>query len=168
MAGRKVPHLSWEGPAFEHDCRTKTINQRYGIATKSEPEKPMNTPSRRTLLANAPAVAVATLAGGAVTKALSAEPDPVFAAIGAHKAAMAAHTAAFNTKDEDAEDDALETVLTCQPTTQAGIIALLEHMSAPSEDGTVLAFAFRADEDSPVYQAAVDLPAMIAEALRSM
>jgi len=163
-----VPHLSWEGPAFEHDCRTKTINQRYGIATKSEPEKPMNTPSRRTLLANAPAVAVAALAGGAVTKALSAEADPVFAAIEAHKAAMAAHTAAFNTKDEDAEDDALEKVLTCQPTTQAGIIALLEHMSAPSEDGTVLAFAFRADEDSPVYQAAVDLPAMIAEALRSM
>ena len=112
----------------------------------------MNAPSRRTLLANAPAVAVAALAGGAVTKALSAEADPVFAAIEAHKAAMAAHTA----------------VLTCQPTTQAGIIALLEHMSAPSEDGTVLAFAFRADEDSPVYQAAVDLPAMIAEALRSM
>jgi hypothetical protein len=125
----------------------------------------MNTPSRRALLANAPAVAVATLAGGA-TKALSAEPDPVFAAIEAHKAAMAARAAAFNI--EDAEDDALEAVLTCQPKTQAGIIALLEHMSAPSEDGTVLAFAFRADEDSPLYQAAVDLPAMIAEALRSM
>ena len=74
----------------------------------------MNTPSRRTLLANAPAVAVAALAGGAVTKALPAEPDPVFAAIEAHKAAMAAHTAAFNTKDEDAADDALETVLTSQ------------------------------------------------------
>ena len=62
----------------------------------------------------------------------------------------------------------MEKVFTCQPTTQAGIIALLEHMSAPSEDGTVPAFGFRADEDSPVYQAAVDLPAMIAEALRSM
>jgi len=68
----------------------------------------------------------------------------------------------------DAEDDALEAVLTCQPTTQAGIIALLEHMSAPSKDGTVLAFAFGADEDSPVYQAAADLPAMIAETLRSL
>jgi hypothetical protein len=128
----------------------------------------MNTPSRRTLLANAPAVAVATFAGGAVTKALAAELDPVFAAIEAHNAAMGAHTAVLNTKDEDAEDDALEAVLTCQPTTQAGIIALLEHMSAPSEDGTVLSFAFRADEDSPVYQAAVDLPVMIAEALRSL
>ena len=155
-------------PAFEHDCRTKTINQRYGIATKSEREKPMNTPSRRTLLANAPAVAVAALAGGAVTKALSAEPDPVFAAIEAHKAAMAANTAVFNTEDEDAVDDALEAVLTCQPTTTAGIIALLEHMSAPSKDGTVLAFAFGADEDSPIYQAAADLPAMIAETLRSL
>jgi hypothetical protein len=41
-------------------------------------------------------------------------------------------------------------------------------MSAPSEDGTVLAFAFGADEDSPVYQAAADLPAMIAETLRSL
>ena len=60
----------------------------------------MNTPSRRTLLANVPAIAMAALAGGAVTKALSAEPDPVFAAIEAHKAAMAAHTAAFNTEDE--------------------------------------------------------------------
>jgi hypothetical protein len=97
-----------------------------------------------------------------------AEPDPVFAAIEAHKAAMAANTAALNTKDEDAEDAALEAVLTCQPTTQDGIIALLEHMSAPSEDGTVLAFAFGPDEDSPVYQAAADLPAMIAETLRSL
>jgi hypothetical protein len=32
----------------------------------------------------------------------------------------------------------------------------------------MLAFAFRADEDSPVYQAAVDLPIMIAETLRSL
>jgi len=132
----------------------------------------MSTPSRRTLLANTPAVAVAALAGGTITKALSVEPDPVFAAIQAHKAAIVAHTAAVDTGDEDAstdaEDAALEAVLTCQPTTQDGIIALLEHMSAPSEDGTVLAFAFGADEDSPVYQAAADLPAMIAETLRSL
>ena len=125
----------------------------------------MSTPSRRTLLANTPAVAVAALAGGTITKALSVEPDPVFAAIEAHKAAIVAHTAAVDTGDEDA---ALVAVLTCQPTTQDGTIALLEHMSAPSEDGTVLAFAFGADEDSPVYQAAVDLPAMIAETLRSL
>jgi hypothetical protein len=50
---------------LDRDGRTKTINKRYGIVTKSEPEMPMNTPSRRTLLANAPAVAVAALAGGA-------------------------------------------------------------------------------------------------------
>jgi hypothetical protein len=41
-------------------------------------------------------------------------------------------------------------------------------MSAPFKDGTMLAFAFRADEDSPVYQAAVNLPIMIAETLRSL
>jgi hypothetical protein len=99
----------------------------------------MNTPSRRTLLANAPAVSVATLAGGAVTKALSAEPDPVFGAIEAHKAAMAANTAALNAKDEDAEDAALRQY---SPASQQRKMA--------SEDGTVLAFAFGADEDSPV------------------
>jgi len=33
---------------LDRDGRTKTINKRYGIVTKSEPEMPMNTPSRRT------------------------------------------------------------------------------------------------------------------------
>jgi hypothetical protein len=148
-----------------------------------EPEKPMpnNTPSRRTLLADAPAIAAAALAAGTATSglatALAGDPatDPVFAAIQTHETAMAAHIAAFDdTEDEDAisktsdaEADALEAALTCRPTTHEGAIALLEHMSAPFEDSTVLAFAFGAGEGSPLHQAAGNLPAMIAETLRS-
>ena len=132
----------------------------------------MSAPSRRTLLATAPVVAVAALASRTVPKALSVEPDPVFAAIEAHKAAIVAHTAAVDTGDEDAstdaEDAALEAVLTCQPTTQDGIIALLEHMASPFKDSTPLAFAFGAGEGSSLHQAACDLPAMIAETLHSL
>ena len=101
--------------------------------------------------------------------------DRVLAAIEAHKAAMAALIAALDTGDEDAssktgdaENDALEAVLTCQPTTQDGIIALLEHMASPFKDSTPLAFAFGAGEGSSLHQATCDLPAMIAETLRSL
>ena len=59
---------------------------------------------------------------------------------------MVAHRMALDTKTRDAEGDALEAVLACQPTTRDGAIALLEHMSAPYEDGTVLSFAFWASE----------------------
>ena len=135
----------------------------------------MSAPSRRTLLATAPVVAVAALANRTFPKALSVEPDPVLAAIEAHKAAMAALIAALDTGDADAssengdaENDALEAVLTCQPTTQDGIIALLEHMASPFKDSTPLAFAFGAGEGSSLHQAACDLPAMIAETLHSL
>jgi hypothetical protein len=99
---------------------------------------PNNTPSRRTLLADAPAIAAAALAAGTATSglatALAGDPatDPVFAAIQRHETAMAAHIAAFDdTEDEDAisktsdaEADALEAALTCRPTTHEGAIAL--------------------------------------------
>jgi hypothetical protein len=86
-----------------------------------------------------------------------------------------AHIAAFDdTEDEDAisktsdaEADALEAALTCRPTTKEGAIALLEHISTPFEDSTVLAFAFGAGEGSRLHRAAGNLPAMIAETLRS-
>jgi predicted hotdog family 3-hydroxylacyl-ACP dehydratase len=168
--------------------QTDEPNLQNGIMPKSdrvlEPEKPMsnNTPSRRTLLADAPAIAAAAaLAAGTATSgpatALAGHPatDPVFAAIETHKTAIAAYVAAFDdTEDEDAinktsdaEADALEAALTCRPTTHEGAIALLEHLSTPFEDSTVLAFAFGAGEGSSLHQAAGNLPALVAETLRS-
>ena len=133
-----------------------------------EPEKPMpnNTPSRRTLLADASTIAAAALAAGTATSGLAT-------ALGIKL--PFAHIAAFDdTEDEDAisktsdaEADALEAALTCRPTTKEGAIALLEHISTPFEDSTVLAFAFGAGEGSRLHRAAGNLPAMIAETLRS-
>src|SRR5262249_50771652 len=112
----------------------------------------------------------------AIAEAKAGEADPVFAAIEAHKAAMAAHTAALDDWDDDDsteacydEWDAMADVLTCGPTTREGAIALREHAAA-TWDGevTILEWAFQAGEGDPTHQAACDLPGMIAETLRSL
>jgi hypothetical protein len=78
----------------------------------SQAEKPDNTnPSRRALLAGAPTVAAAALAGGtivdavAISGAKASTPDPIFAAIEAHKTAERAFSEIL------AEQSALERLL---------------------------------------------------------
>ena len=114
----------------------------------------MNTvQSRRALLAGAPAAAAAALAGGTLANAVATgmakagEVDPVFAAIAEHVAATKAHVAACSisgwlvdgTRDWETENavteaamerahDAWFALVTAQPTTVAGVAALLEHV----------------------------------------
>jgi hypothetical protein len=111
--------------------------------------------SRRRLLASVPAVAaagvpsVATALGGL---AAGATIDPIFGLIAAQRETMRALSAAFRKQSDmeeadsdegwnegkvdvdDAHDrdcDALVVVLTTQPTTLAGVAALLEHCGLP-------------------------------------
>jgi hypothetical protein len=110
-------------------------------------------PSRRALLAGAPAVAAAALAAGgavnivAVAMARPSGVDPIFAVIAEHRAIMRAWRDAFDmeemtehgTPEREAacaaidaecerEETAMHAVLTAQPTTIAGVVALLEHV----------------------------------------
>jgi hypothetical protein len=118
----------------------------------SQAERP-NTPipSRRALLAGAPAVAAAALAAGGIANTLAiagaAMPqDPIFAVIHEHRAHMKARADAMDAEDmadSDAEyEAALEAMntasaafeasigkaLTVQPMTIAGVAALLDHV----------------------------------------
>jgi hypothetical protein len=114
-------------------------------------------PSRRALLAGAPAVAAAALAAGGAVNILAmgtARPssvDPIFALIEQHREAILAFGPAIDEGDTmmlaanwtSAERDvfvkaasrreleALKVVLTTPPTTLAGVVALLEHLGQP-------------------------------------
>jgi hypothetical protein len=113
-------------------------------------ERPTTTPSRRALLAGAPAAAAAALAGGTVANAVAigmakaAEVDPIFAILGEHRAATKAYVEASlisgNLVDYTPEWEAayavtktaikrdhaaIYAVLTSQPTSLAGVVALL-------------------------------------------
>lgn len=63
-------------------------------------ERPTTIPTRRALLAGTPAAAAAALAAGtavsglAIARATPSEPDPIFAAIAEHRAAVKAYIAA--------------------------------------------------------------------------
>jgi hypothetical protein len=157
-------------------------------------------PSRRALLAGAPAVAAAALAGGTVTNALviaeakAAEVDPIFAVIAEHHAIMAGwrdalrrenefwHTPAGDAAGEEASDacgrekEHLLRVLTVQPTTLAGVVALLDHVGQEeflnSEEGdeseeTVLSSWCDNDGD-PLQEAAKSFPSRLAATMRSI
>jgi hypothetical protein len=92
-----------------------------------------------------------------------ADTDPIFAKIEAHRAAVAAWTAAGDisakmenkddpgyeaaerlaSKESGREMKALRALLRCRPTTLSGVIALLDHLGQPQllcekSDGTVL------------------------------
>ncbi len=111
------------------------------------------TPPRRALLAGAPAVAAAALAGGTVINALAiaeakaCTADPIFAVIAEHQAALKAYLAASHVDGglmdhspeweiarpvtlaaEARERLALEAVFATAPTTLAGVAALLAHV----------------------------------------
>jgi hypothetical protein len=132
------------------------------------------TTTRRAFLASAPAVAAtlvtpaaaAALSGLAPGAAAPSEVDPIFAAIAAHRAACLAFQKAsqedigvghYNKATEDAstaamahEGKVLAALLACQPTTLAGVAALLDHLNRPEfliegrpgTGNTVLAGAF--------------------------
>jgi hypothetical protein len=113
-------------------------------------------PTRRALLAGAPAIAAAALAGGTVANAVAigmakaADVDPIFALIAEHQAALEAYLAASATDGnlvdhtpawiaaravtESAtarEELAHKAVFTTNPTTVAGVAALLGHVAQP-------------------------------------
>jgi hypothetical protein len=107
--------------------------------------------------------------------------DPVFALIARHRAALKAYcdaceAGAEETKSQnDGADDHLVALLTARPTTVAGAVALLDHVShAPfldrypmdEDDTTMLADAL--DGNDVLKGAAERFPATIAAALRDM
>jgi hypothetical protein len=123
--------------------------------------------SRRALLAGAPVAVAAALAGSTVTNANAGEVDPIFAAIEAHRTAVLAVNAAddvtckmrgsgpdwdaasqASSEANDDEMDALRDVLSCPPTTIAGVLALLDHLGQPQflrdtrDPATVLSGAY--------------------------
>jgi hypothetical protein len=159
--------------------------------------------SRRALLAGAPAVAAAALAGGTVANALAiaeakaAEVDPIFAAIAEHRARMRAWADAMEADDMAETDEAFEAatdamdatseafeasigpVLTVQPTTIAGVAALLEHVGQEEFLGmsrggdrdhyeTVLTTWLNTDSDDPKKRIAQDFPLRLGETLRGL
>jgi hypothetical protein len=148
--------------------------------------------TRRAVLAGVP-LAAATLTP-AVAAALSglatsgADPDPIFAAIAEHRAACRAWQEAsrkdgaegrYNKVTEDAsngamahEGEVLTVLLACQPTTLAGVAALLEHLNQPeflieyekNQTGeTVLSGAFGCNDGNPL-----QFPGSLAATVRSL
>jgi hypothetical protein len=112
--------------------------------------------------------------------AATSEPDPIFAVIAEHQTAIEAHVRAVEEYDEDTpsevyqrSDDALWELLTVQPTTLAGIAALLHHVgqdqwldlddSDVEGNETVLSAAH---SDFP--QAAQEFPVCLAEIMRAI
>jgi hypothetical protein len=101
-------------------------------------------PSRRTVLAGAPAVAAAALAGGTAVNALAiaeakAEVDPIFAAIQSERKAFAVYRATAEVAEDVVTEHvhteackawwaSQETLMTTQPTSLAGLHALLDHV----------------------------------------
>jgi hypothetical protein len=160
--------------------------------------------SRRAILTAAPAaVAGALLAAGTVANAAvlgiarTDEVDPIFAVIAEHRTAVEEYNRAVMVSgamrgygpNKDARydaahaatnealyrtEDALWDVLTAQPTTLAGIVALLAHVGLPEflteapefENETVLSTCTNADEE--MKQAAQDFPALLAETMRDI
>jgi hypothetical protein len=143
-------------------------------------------PSRRAVLAGAPAATAAALAAGTVVNGLamavaaSSAPDPIFAAIAAYRAAAQAYCAACNADAEDDEDlvhetgdahvDALEELLACRPTTLPGVVALLDLLAEPDyghdPEDAILAGAI--GWDGEIKAAAMKLPAVLAETIRAL
>jgi hypothetical protein len=167
--------------------------------TTSAPTAPPLPLSRRAVLAAAPAVAAGTLAAGTAVNAVAVamtratEVDPIFAVLAEHRAAMKAYLPASELSGR-LEDDtpewnaawavtqaaierehaSLHAVLTTDPTTLAGAVALLEHVGgdnflgeAPEDYGTSL-LAAQAPGEGPLAEAADRFPARLAVALRNI
>ena len=85
--------------------------------------------TRRELIQRSPTpLAVAAVAVPATvvsTVASATEPDPIFAAIEAHKAAMAEYVRLMNIKSYEPVEEAQTALLSTRPTTLAGAAAVL-------------------------------------------
>jgi hypothetical protein len=159
-------------------------------------------PTRRALLAGAPAAAAAALAAGtavnglAVAVAASSAPDPIFAVIAKHRATIEAEHQAVIIVGEmidsgpnkdprsdaaksalaaarDRDQDARWEVLTVQPTTLAGVAALLDHVGQGqflgfegADDETILSIDILNDQECPLKRAAQGFPIHLAETIR--
>jgi hypothetical protein len=155
--------------------------------------------SRRALLAGVPAVA-ALAAGTTVTglaAGLAASFDPIFAVIAEHRTALEEYLRAvmvsgamishgpdkdpnYDSADNetrgasDWEQDALYDVLTTQPTSLAGVVALLAHVALPEflreepefENETIL--SAWTNSTGKLKQASLDFPARLAETMRGL
>jgi hypothetical protein len=164
----------------------------------------MNTiQSRRALLAGAPVAAAADLAGGTTVSGLAAglaTPScigPIFAVIAEHRTALEEYYWAvrvsgamvsygpnkdpnYDSADSETRDalrreqGALWDVLTIQPTTLAGAVALLAHVGLPEflreepgfENETILSAC--TNSTGKLKYAAQDFPARLAETMRGL
>jgi hypothetical protein len=142
------------------------------------------------------------LAGGtvvntlAIAEAKAAEADPILAVIAEHHAIMAEWTDALRAEHEaddaseaeaanDAADDAchrerahLLKVLTVQPTTLAGVVALLEHVGQDEFLGTssggdetlgkTVLTGLNTDHDDPRKRIVQDFPLRLAATMRAL
>jgi hypothetical protein len=163
--------------------------------SKAENANIMSRLTRRTALAGLSAAAAAGVAalpaGGA---AAPIEPDPIFAVIAEHRAAVEAlvrslhlsgrllgpeFDAAQVLTDEASThaDGYLRQVLTVQPTTLVGAVALLAHVGLPEfldrsefkgEDETILSAPIHGDDECPFKIAAKDFPTRLAETMRGL
>jgi hypothetical protein len=155
--------------------------------------------SRRALLAGVPAVAA--LAAGTTVQGLAAglaaSFDPIFAVIAEHRTALEEYLRAvmvsgamishgpdkdpnYDSADNETRDassreqEALRDVLTLQPTTLAGIVALLAHVALPEflreepefENETIL--SAWTNSTGKLKQASLDFPARLAETMRGL
>jgi hypothetical protein len=142
----------------------------------------MTTTTRRAVLAAAPAVAAGTLAAGAVAVAVTraTEVDPIFAVIRAHQADLEAMVHACDSGRGDEADFVtpdrwLLQVLTTQPTTIAGVAALLAHVGQPEnlhdepdpEDRESILSGVR-EANPELRDAGREFPKMVAAALRAI
>jgi hypothetical protein len=106
--------------------------------------------NRRTILAGAAAAAVA------IPAPALALPDPAFAAIAARKATVAAlkafpdrgNDAALNALD-DADGDAIRTMLSTPPTTLRGMRALVRYVTECELGGDNILATFMSDDYDP-------------------
>jgi hypothetical protein len=160
--------------------------------------------SRRAILtAASAAAAAAALAGGAggISDAIAmpgtADVDPIFAVIAEHRTALEEYLRAvmvsgamishgpdkdpnYDSADNetrgasDWEQDALYDVLTTQPTSLAGVVALLAHVALPEflreepefENETIL--SAWTNSTGKLKQASLDFPARLAETMRGL
>lgn len=147
-------------------------------------------PSRRALLAGAPAAAAAALAAGgavnivATATARPSSVDPIFAVIAEHRAAHEQHEAACEQEEHEPDDDkAMEAIdvaheramaaewalFTTAPTTVAGVAALLAYVATEStaDDQTILLYG-TGWSDEELVTAVKAFPAHVAAALRNI
>jgi hypothetical protein len=146
-------------------------------------------PSRRALLAGAPAVAAAALAAGTAANGLAmavASPsgdDPILALIAKHRAAILAWSREIDAGNEDADDerdlrdDLHWEILNVQPTTLAGVAALLAHVGEPEfikeprpgcEDGRETVLSILIHGEGEWKRASQDFPLRLAETVRKL